>query len=138
MKKRNLAAFLISVPAGLLLLIKGIQGPTTFYFLILNYVTDLLTVGVVKSILVFGLLFLIVLSSLGGLTVITGGFLIWKDHVSTGKFLIGIGAGMSIFLILFMLITLATSGDLYSVVAQYGILGWLGILLAFLARSIAK
>ena len=138
MKKRNLAAFLISVPAGLLLLIKGIQGPTTFYFLILNYVTDLLTVGVVKSILVFGLLFLIGLSSLGGLTVITGGFLIWKDHVSTGKFLIGIGAGMSIFLILFMLITFATSGDLYSVVAQYGILGWLGILLAFLARSIAK
>jgi len=138
MKKRNLAAFLISVPAGLLLLIKGIQGPTTFYFLILNYLTDLLTVGVVKSILVFGLLLLIVLSSLGGLTVIIGGFLIWKDHVSTGKFLIGIGAGMSIFLILFVLITLATSGDLSSVIAQYGILGWLGILLAFLARSIAK
>ena len=138
MKKRNMAAFLISVPAGLLLLIKGVQGPTGFYFLILNFVSDLLTAGAVKSFLVFGLLFLIVLSSLGGLTVIAGGFLIWKDHVSTGKFLIGIGAGMSIFLILFLLITLATSGDLYSVVAQYGILGWLGILLAFLARSIAK
>jgi len=138
MKKRNLTAFLISVPAGLLLLIKGVQGPTGFYFLILNYVNDLLSVGVVKSILVFGLLFLIVLSSLGGLTVVLGGFLIWKDHVSSGKFFIGIGAGMSVFLIVFLLITLATSGDLYSVVAQYGILGWLGIFLAFLARSIAK
>lgn len=138
MKKRNLTAFLISVPAGLLLLIKGIQGPTSLYFLILGYVSDLLTVGAVKSFLVFCLLVLIVISSFGGLSVIAGGFLIWKNYVSAGKFLIGMGAGISIFLIIFLLITLATSGDLYSVIAQYGILGWLGIFLAFLARSIAK
>ena len=138
MKKRNLTAFLISVPAGLILFIKGIQGPTGIYFLILDYVTDLLTTGAVKSFLVFCLLVLIVLSSLGGLTVIAGGFLVWKDHVSTGKFLIGIGAGISVFLALFLLIALFTSGDLSSLIAQYGVLGWIGIFLAFLAKSIAR
>lgn len=137
-KKRNITAFLISVPAGLLLFIKGIQGPTGIYFLILDYVNGLLTTGAIKSFLVFGLLVLILLSSLGGLTVIAGGFLIWKDHVSTGKFLIGIGAGISIFLVLFLLITLITSGDLSSLIAQYGVVGWIGIILAFLARSIAR
>ncbi|MBY9013769.1 MAG: hypothetical protein KGD70_15460 [Candidatus Lokiarchaeota archaeon] len=137
-KKRNITAFLISVPAGLLLFIKGIQGPTGIYFLILDYVNGLLTTGAIKSFLVFGLLVLILLSSLGGLTVIAGGFLIWKDHVSTGKFLIGIGAGISIFLFLFLLITLFTSGDLSSLIAQYGVVGWIGIILAFLARSIAR
>ncbi|MBK5133813.1 hypothetical protein JJE00_05225 [Candidatus Bathyarchaeota archaeon] len=137
-KKRNITAFLISVPAGLLLFIKGIQGPTGIYFLILDYVNGLLTTGAIKSFLVFGLLVLILLSSLGGLTVIAGGFLIWKDHVSTGKFLIGIGAGISIFLVLFLLITLITSGDLSSLIAQYGVVGWTGIILAFLARSIAR
>jgi len=137
-KKRNTTAFLISVPAGLLLFIKGIQGPTGIYFLILDYVNGLLTTGAIKSFLVFGLLVLILLSSLGGLTVIAGGFLILKDHVSTGKFLIGIGAGISIFLVLFLLITLFTSGDLSSLIAQYGVVGWIGIILAFLARSIAR
>ena len=138
LKERNLISFLISVPAGLILFIKGIQGPTGIYFLILDYVTDLLTTGVVKSFLIFSLLVLIVLSSLGGLTVIVGGFLIWKDHVSTGKFLIRIGAGISVFLALFLLIALFTSGNLSSVVAQYGVLGWIGIFLAFLAKSIAR
>ena len=138
LKERNLISFLISVPAGLILFIKGVQGPTGIYFLILDYVTDLLTTGVVKSFLIFSLLVLIVLSSLGGLTVIAGGFLIWKDHVSTGKFLIGIGAGISVFLALFLLIALFTSGNLSSVVAQYGVLGWIGIFLAFLAKSIAR
>ena len=99
LKKRNLIAFLLSIPAGFLLFIKGIQGPTEFYFLILNYVSNLLSAGIIRSILMAGLLFLIVLSSLGGLTVIAGGFFIWKKHVSFGKFLIGIGAGISVFFV---------------------------------------
>ncbi len=138
LKKRNLSAFLLSIPAGLLLLIKGIQGPTEIYSLILGYITNLLSVGAIRSMLVVGLLVLVVLSSLGGLTVMAGGFLIWKNHVSIGKLLIGIGAGISVFLFLFLLINVVTSGDISSVTAQYSVLGWIGIILAFLARSIAK
>lgn len=138
LKKRNLSAFLFSIPAGLLLLFKGIQGPTEIYSLIFGYITNLLSVGAIRSMLVVGLLVLVVLSSLGGLTVMVGGFLIWKNHVSIGKLLIGVGAGISVFLFLFLLINVVTSGDISSVIAQYSVLGWIGIILAFLARLIAK
>ena len=77
-------------------MIKGIQGPTEFYFSILDFVNNFLSEGAIRSILVVGLFLLIVLSSLGGLGVMAGGFLIWKNHVTFGKFLIGIGAGISV------------------------------------------
>ena len=79
LKKRNFLAFLLSIISGLLLLFKGIQGPTDFYFFIFNYVSSLLSAGIIRSILMVGLLVLIVLSSLGGLTVAVGGFFIWFE-----------------------------------------------------------
>lgn len=138
LKKRNFLAFLLSIISGLLLLLKGIQGPTEFYFFIFNYVSSLLSAGIIRSIFMGGLLVLIVLSSLGGLTVIAGGFFIWKNQVSFGKFLIGMGAGISVFFVFVLLIPFFTSGDVLSIVNQYSVLGWIGLFLAFLARSIAK
>jgi hypothetical protein len=138
LKKRNLSAFLLSFPAGLLLLINGIQGPTELYVLILNNVSSYLSTGAIRSILIWGLMVLIVLSSLGGLTVIAGGFLIWKNQVFIGKFLIGIGAGISIFVVFALLIPFITSGNFLSIISQYSVLGWIGLFLAFLARSIAR
>ena len=85
-----------------------------------------------------GLWVLIVLSSLGGLTVIVGGFLIWKNQVSLGKSLIGIGAGISIFFVFILLIPFFTTGNILSIFSQFSVLGWIGLFLAFLARSIAK
>ncbi len=124
--------------SGFLLLFKGIQGPTEFYFFILNYVSSLLSAGIIRSILLFGLLVLIVLSSLGGLTVIAGGFFILKNQVSFGRFLIGVGAGISVFFVFVLLIPLFTSGDVFSVFNQYSVLGWIGLFLAFLARLIVR
>jgi len=138
LKKRNLLAFLFSIPAGMLLFIKGIQGPTDFYFLLLQYVSSLLNAGIIRSLLMVGLLFLIVLSSLGGLTVIVGGFFIYKNRVSFGKFLIGMGAGISVFFVFVLLIPLFSTGNVLSIFNQYSVLGWIGLLLAFLARFIVK
>ena len=138
LKKRNFLAFLLSIMSGFLLLFKGIQGPTEFYFFILNYVSSLLSAGIIRSILLFGLLVLIVLSSLGGLTVIAGGFFILKNQVSFGRFLIGVGAGISVFFVFVLLIPLFTSGDVFSVFNQYSVLGWIGLFLAFLARLIVR
>ena len=87
LKKRNFLAFLLSIISGLLLLLKGIQGPTEFYFFIFNYVSSLLSAGIIRSILMLGLLVLIVLSSLGGLTVIAGGFLFGKIRFLLENFL---------------------------------------------------
>ena len=121
-----------------MLFIKGIQGPTEFYFLLLQYVSSLLNAGIIRSLLMVGLLFLIVLSSLGGLTVIVGGFFIYKNRVSFGKFLIGMGAGISVFFVFVLLIPLFSTGNVLSIFNQYSVLGWIGLLLAFLARFIVK
>ena len=50
---------------------------------------------------------LVGLASLGGFTVLAGGYLIWKDRVRIGRFLILIGSGAGFFtLVLFILINL--------------------------------
>ncbi len=47
------------------------------------------------------------IASLGGLAVLLGGYLIWKDRVRTGRILIIIGSGAGFFtLLLFLLVNL--------------------------------
>jgi hypothetical protein len=133
---RNLLSFALSVPAGILLLLKGITGPSEAYSWLLDYlnsgiITDELTLNIITTTL----LILIFISSLGGIAVIAGGFLVWKNHVSTGKLLISLGAGVGVFWVLFLLLTLASTGDVFS---QYSVIGWIGLILAFLARLVAK
>jgi hypothetical protein len=132
---RNLLSFALSVPAGILLLLKGITGPSEAYSWLLDYlnsgiITDELTLNIITTTL----LILIFISSLGGIAVIAGGFLVWKNHVSTGKLLISLGAGVGVFWVLFLLLTLASTGDVFS---QYSVIGWIGLILAFLARLVA-
>ncbi len=91
-----------------------------------------------RSIVTVTLLVLIVLSSLGGLAVLVGGFLILKNHVMTGKLLITLGAGVGIIWVLFLFFTLITTGDVSATLSQYSLIGWIGLILAFLARLIAK
>ena len=128
---RNILSFVLSVPAGILLFLKGISGPTEAYSWLLNYlssgvITDELILAVVTTVL----LVLIFVSSLGGIAVIAGGILVWKNHVSTGKLLISLGAGVDLIWVLFLLFTLASTGDLFS---QYSVMGLTGLTLAFLA-----
>ncbi len=132
---RNVLSFVLSVPAGILLLLKGITGPTEAYSWLLNYlssgvITDELILTVVTTVL----LVLIFVSSLGGIAVIAGGVLVWKDHVSTGRLLISLGAGVGFLWVLFLLFTFASTGDLFS---QYSVMGLTGLILAFLALLVA-
>jgi hypothetical protein len=133
---RNVLSFVLSVPAGILLLLKGITGPTEAYSWLLDYlssgvITDELILAVVTTVL----LVLIFISSLGGIAVIAGGILVWKEHVSTGRLLISLGAGVGFIWVLFLLFTLASTGDLFS---QYSVVGLTGLVLAFLADLVAK
>ena len=133
---RNIFSFVLSVPAGILLLLTGITGPTEAYSWLLNYlsssgfITDELVLAVVTTVL----LALIFVSSLGGIAVIAGGVLVWKDHVSIGRLLISLGGGVGFLWVLFLLFTLVSSGDLFS---QYSVMGLTGLTLAFLALLVA-
>jgi hypothetical protein len=81
---------------------------------------------------------LIAISLAGGLSVLAVAFLIYKKHVSTGKFFIGLGAGVGIPWLILLAISLITAGQVAAVVAQHSSIGWVGVILAFAARIIAK
>ncbi|MCW4053691.1 MAG: hypothetical protein NWE84_02065 [Candidatus Bathyarchaeota archaeon] len=92
---RNFLSFAISVPAGILLLLKGISGPTETYAWLLNYLSSgIIADKLIQSIITTKFLILIFISSLGGIAVIAGGFFVWKNHISIGKLLISLGAGV--------------------------------------------
>ena len=133
---RNFLSFVLSVPSGILLLLKGIAGPTEAYSWLLNYLNSgIIPDQTVQSIVTTTLLILIFISSLGGIAVIAGGFLVWKNHVSIGKLLISLGAGVGFFWVIFLVFTLASTGGLFS---QYSGIGLTGLILAFIARLLAK
>jgi hypothetical protein len=133
---RNFLSFTISVPAGMLLLLKGITGPIETYAWLLNYLSSgIITNELIQSIITTTLLILIFISSLGGIAVVAGGFFVWKNHITMGKLLISLGAGVGFLWVLFLIFTLASTGDLFS---QYSVIGWAGLILAFIARLLAK
>ena len=133
---RNFLAFVFSIPAGILLLLKGITGPAEAYSWLLQYLNSgVITNESMQSIITVSLSILIFISSLGGIAVIIGGFFVLKNHVSIGKLLISLGAGVGFFWVIFLLFTLASTGNFFS---QYSLIGWIGLILAFLALLLAK
>jgi hypothetical protein len=136
--KRNLVAATLSFLAGLVLIVSGTNGPIGIYLIILDKLPLFINDTLILSVTAFVALFLIVLSSLGGFTVIIGGYLVYKSHITTGKLLIGLGAGVGIPWLIFMLFTVMASQELSSVITQHSVTGWIGIIASFVARLIAK
>lgn len=136
--RTNLLAFVLSVLGGVLLIVSGTRGPIGIFLVILEQLPLFIKDALIQTIAAVVALFLIILSSLGGFTVILGGYLVYRNHVGIGKLLIGLGAGVGIPWLLFMLFTVAMTQQVTSVTAQHSILGWVGIILAFIARNIAR
>lgn len=135
---RNLIAFALSLVAGVLLIVSGTRGPIGIYELILQKLPMLIKNNLVLWVAGAIALVLISISLLGGFMVMAGGYLIYKRHSTTGKLAIGLGAGVGIPWLILILITLVTSQDTSSVLAQHSIIGWVGIITALAARFIAK
>lgn len=131
-------AFVIAIIAGILLLISGTRGPTGTYEFIMkqlpNFVQDQQILQIANTVV----LILITLSLAGGITVIAGGLLILANRVGTGKLLIGFGVAGVFPLLIVLILTLVTTQQIATVIAEYSTMGWAGIVLAFVARLIAK
>jgi hypothetical protein len=130
--------FGLSILGGILLLISGTSGQIGISLVILEQLPLFIKDTLIQTMATIVALFLIILSSLGGFTVILGGYLVYKRHVGTGKLLIGLGAGVGIPWLLFILFTVAMTQQVTAITAQHSILGWSGIIFSFIARSIAK
>ena len=136
--QRRLVACFLAVASGVFLLISGNHGPTGTYNLIMDLLqlltqnqAMLQTARIITSVLT-------AMSLAGGLTVIIGGIIILINHVTTGRILIGLGSGAGILMLIILAITLITTQQIVAVIAEYSTIGWIGILLAFIAIFIAK
>lgn len=85
---------------------------------------------------------LLYIAALGGIAVIIGGIMIAMDRVGTGKFVIGLGAGVGLFGLIITLIEAYLAGgvaaltDFLTLVSQS--IAWIGVIMSIVARSMAK
>jgi len=135
---RRWVAVVLSVVAGVLLLLSGIRGPVGTYELVREQLPLFIQNQQVLQVADTVALVLIAISLAGGLSVLAGAFLIHRNHVSTGKLLIGLGAGVGIPWLIMLAITLITTQQVAAVIAQHSSIGWIGVILAFVSRTIAK
>jgi hypothetical protein len=135
---RRWVAVALAAVAGVLLLVSGVRGPVGTFELVRERLPMFIENPQVLQVVNAVALILIVISLAGGLSVLAGAFLICKNHVGTGKLLIGLGAGVGIPWLILLAVTLITSGQVAAVVAQHSSIGWVGVILAFAARTVAK
>lgn len=135
---RRWVAVVFSVVAAVLLLVSGIRGPVGTYEFVREQLPLFIQNQQVLQVADTVALVLIAISLAGGLSVLAGGFLIYRNHISTGKLLIGLGAGVGIPWLIMLAITLITTQQLATVIAQHSSIGWIGVILAFVAKTIAK
>ena len=115
-------------------------GSIGMYGTIVTFVADQYPemVGVLDNVL----LVLSFIAGLGGIGVIIGGYMLTTDRFGTGKFIIGIAAGMGLVGLIIVLaqhfMLAGTSGvvDYVNLMVSQGS-GWIGAVLAILGRKIA-
>jgi hypothetical protein len=94
------------------------------------------------DILFWILLILENIATLGGIAVIIGAFLFTTNRVGTGKFIVGIAAGMGIVGFIILIYNLYMATGITAILEIYNLLsnsmGLLGVVLTIIGRMIAK
>jgi hypothetical protein len=140
MSRNRLAAVITSV-SGIVFLISGYKADITFYYLIekeilINIPSDF------GSPIIFSIGILVIISQLGGITVLVGAGLFAANRVNLGKIFVGIGTGQGLFTIAFRIIYDIWSGRIdlannYVLWLTSSATG-LAILLSVIAMSISR
>ena len=132
MTSRNRKVMVVAVVAGLFLLIAGVNGVVAWEA-IKSFVTTYIMDNMFLQMIFVGLIFI---ASLGGIAVITGGLLIGKDKVNSGKLLITLGVGMGFIGLIFSSYILYTEQSF--TIGSLSSVGVIGIILSIIARITAK
>jgi len=140
MSRNRLAAVITSV-SGIVFLISGYKADITFYYLIekeilINIPSDF------WSPIIFSIGILVIISQLGGITVLVGAGLFAANRVNLGKIFVGIGTSQGFFTIALRIIYDIWSGRIdlannYVLWLTSSATG-LAILLSVIAMSISK
>jgi len=129
---KNSKAMAVAIAAGLLLLISGVNGIAAWQD-IQTFVTENIADNFIIQMIFVVLIFI---ASLGGIAVIAGGFLIGKDKVGTGKFLIALGAGLGIIGLIVAIYVGYVEGSF--TIGSFFSIGAIGLILSIVARLMAK
>ncbi|NHJ12943.1 MAG: hypothetical protein EAX95_04665 [Candidatus Thorarchaeota archaeon] len=125
---------------GILLISVSAIGSLGFWETIISYIASTFPESAEIMTLLFGVLMYI--AGLGGVGVIIGGVLLTTDRVGTGKFVIGISAGLGLIGLIIYLVQLYMTGgielvlDVVSLLSQSA--GWIGAVLSIVARQMAS
>jgi len=92
---RNKVPFILCIIGGALMMYAGIVGSVGIWEDILTFAATI--APGFADIMQWIFVILLNIASLGGIAVIIGGYLITTNRVGTGKFIIGIAAGLGIF-----------------------------------------
>ena len=129
---KNSTAMGIAIIAGILLLISGVNGIAAWSEIekfVTNNIADNFVIQIIFVVLIF-------IASLGGIAVIAGGFLLGKNKVITGKFLIALGAGLGI---IGLVISIYVGyKEWSSIIGSFFSIGAIGLILSIIARIMAK
>lgn len=139
-KPSNLPSLVLATIAGIILIVSRTTGSLGFYETILNYIAAQFG-GEVAIVISYVLWALSIIASLGGFAVIIGGILIHRGRVTTGRFIISIGAGMGIIGLLVEIGSAALQGwtSLVGLIfAMTQSLSWIGVILSIVASLIAR
>jgi hypothetical protein len=139
--QRNQLAAVIAFVSGIVFLISGYKVNVAFYYIIqkellTNLPNSIWTLVIITTEIV------VIISRLGGITVLVGAGLFAANRVNLGKIWIGIGTGQGLFTIALRIIYDVWSGRLdlannYVLWLMSSATG-LGILFSVIARSISK
>lgn len=133
-------AVLASLAGGVLLLASGVSGSVGLYGVLLELLARFLSPPY-DVVVYYIMMVLSFFASLGGISVLIGGLLIYKRRITTGKLLVSLGCGTGVLGYLVMLVSQAMEGSealLAFLITATGSTGWLGISLSVLAMWLAK
>lgn len=138
---KNQIPILFSFIGGILLIQSGWIGSVGFLddiaiYAMTNFPAIADTVTLILNALVY-------IAALGGIAVIIGGILVVMSREGTGKFVIGLGAGIGLIGLIIMLAEAVMAGgveallDIVTLISQS--IAWIGVILSIIARrSISK
>lgn len=129
----NRMAFVLALAGGILILLAGFTGYGFWSMIKEIIITNITFLEPAIDILFYILLFF---ATLGGVTVIIGGGLIYKGSVRSGKFLIFLGTGFGLIGLIIAIII-----SIYKFKLELGLqfsLSGIGVILSIIARSLAK
>lgn len=133
---------IICIIGGILMILSGTVGNISFYETIFNPIMRY--ISAIAPILKIILQIFSYIAMGGGISVIIGAILVSKGSYGVGKFIIGLGAGMSLLGLIIFLISGLIGGSLVAdmkvilLEITNGSYGFIGVLLTIFARMKLK